>query len=71
MLRPGRYRALGAIDVELCLTTGEYTAPTVKEITSYDAGDKFTIPETVNGYFYRHQKMPYEMASERIEEMDA
>lgn len=59
MLHPGRYRAVTALAVEHCRRTGEYTAPAVNEYTSYEPGDEFEIPRSVNGFFYRVMEDPF------------
>jgi hypothetical protein len=59
MLRPGRYRAVTALAVEQCRSNGERTAPAVLEYTSYQPGDEFEIPATVNQFYYRVMQDPF------------
>jgi hypothetical protein len=59
MLQPGRYRAVTALAVERCLSHGGLKDPAVLEYTSYEPGDEFTIPETVNNFYHRVMQDPF------------
>jgi hypothetical protein len=52
VLKPGRYRVLDSVIVELCLgtPTGTYT---VDSEARYGAGEIFSIPPTNSPWYYR------------------
>lgn len=58
MIRPGKYRAVTETTVEHCRSNGGFNAPSVAEYVTYEAGEVFEIPRSVNGFYYRVMENP-------------
>lgn len=52
MIRPGTYRAVTRTTIEHCQGGGS-TDPRVVEYVTYEPGEEFEIPASVNQFFYR------------------
>jgi hypothetical protein len=52
MIHPGTYRTTETTTIELCQRNGE-REPRIVEYTTYEPGEEFTIPRSVNQHFYR------------------